>query len=273
MAVIALAGGLGAPGATTTAMALLLTWPLEAGHRVVLAECDPDGGAILPGALQGTLGGTHGLRNLALAARQGQLGEAFWRQLVDVTDAGTRDRLVLPGLYDPAHASSMSPVWKPLSAMFAGIEAHAHDVLVDLGRRGAFGPSQVLAQSADVVLLVARNSLRGLQSAEVRLAALREQLGTATEVRLLLVDGGPFPAAEVQRQLQAEVVAVLPWRPREAAVLSDGAEQPRKFELSELMRAARSATTRIRQLVATRRARLSVPARGSLEERTVTGAR
>ncbi|MEU6346239.1 hypothetical protein ABZ883_35410 [Streptomyces sp. NPDC046977] len=273
MAVIALAGGLGAPGATTTAMALLLTWPLEAGHRVVLAECDPDGGAILPGALQGTLSGSHGLRNLALAARQGQLQEAFWRQLVDVTDARTRDRLVLPGLYDPAHASSMGPVWKPLSAMFAGIEAHAHDVLVDLGRRGAFGPSQVLAQRADVVLLVARNGLRGLQSAEVRLAALREQLGTTTEVRLLLVDGGPFPAAEVQRQLQAQVVGVLPWRPREAAVLSDGAEQPRKFELSELMRSARSATTRIRQLVATRRARLSVPARGSLEERTETGAR
>ncbi|MFJ9080098.1 hypothetical protein ACIRO3_33420 [Streptomyces sp. NPDC102278] len=117
-------------------MALLMGWPLAQGHRVVLAEADPDGGAILPGALQGTLDNTHGLRNLAVAARQQQLAEAFWRQLVDVTDAETRDRLVLPGLYDPAHASAMEPVWRPLAALFAGIEEHGHDVLVDLGRRG-----------------------------------------------------------------------------------------------------------------------------------------
>ena len=109
MTVVALAGGLGAPGVTTAAMALLMTWPMLPEHRVVLAEADPDGGAILPGALQGTLDNSHGLRNLAVAARQGQLSEAFWRQLVDITDAGTRDRLVLPGLYDPAHASAMEP--------------------------------------------------------------------------------------------------------------------------------------------------------------------
>lgn len=252
-------------------MALLLAWPLEAGHRVVLAECDPDGGAILPGAFQGTLGATHGLRNLALAGRQGQLGEAFWRQLVDVTDAGSRDRLVLPGLYDPAHASSMGPVWEQLAAMFAGIEAHRHDVLVDLGRRGAFGSSQVLAQRADVVLLVARNTLRGLQGAQVRLLALREQLGSAVEIGLVLIDCGPFVKEEVQRQLQVEVVATLPWRPGEAAVLSDGAPQPRKFEACELMRGVRSATTRLRQLVATRRARLGPPGAGS--GKAVAGAR
>ncbi|MET7621943.1 hypothetical protein [Streptomyces sp. NPDC005408] len=263
MAVIALAGGLGAPGVTTTAMALLLTWPLEAGHRVVLAECDPDGGAILSGALQGTLGNTHGLRNLALAGRQNQLGEAFWRQLVDVTDASSKDRLVLPGLYDPAHASSMGPVWEPLAHLFRGVENHQHDVLVDLGRRGASGPSAVLAQRADVVLMVARNTLRGLQSAQVRLTAMREQLGSAAEIGLVLIDRGPFPKEEVQKHLQTEVVATLPWRPGEAEVLSDGADQPRKFETCELMRAARSATTRLQQQVAMRRARLGSPAQAA----------
>lgn len=270
MAVVALAGGLGAPGVTTTAMALLLTWPLKTGHRVVLAECDPDGGAILPGALQGTLGSTHGMRNLALAGRQNQLGEAFWRQLVDVTDAGTRDRLVLPGLYDPAHASSMGPVWDQLAQLFAGVEEHSHDVLVDLGRRGAVGPSGVLAQRADVVLMVARNTLRSLQSAEVRLSALREQVGNAPEIGLVLVDRGQFPKEEVQKHLQVNVVATMPWRPGEAEVLSDGASQPRKFESSELMRGARSATEKVQQMIAARRTRLGPPGRSG---RAVAGAR
>ncbi|NUS15643.1 MAG: hypothetical protein HOY69_30330 [Streptomyces sp.] len=259
MAVIALAGGLGAPGVTTTAMALLLTWPLDPGHRVILAECDPDGGSILPGALQGTLDNSRGLRNLGVAGRQGQLNEAFWRQLIDITDAGSKDRLVLPGLYDPAHASSLAPVWEQLGKLFAGIEQHQHDVIVDLGRRGATGASSVLAQRADVVLMVARNTLRGLQSTQVRLAALREQLGGAGQIGLVLVDAGPFSRDEVQRTLQTEVVAVLPWQPEQAAVLSDGAEQPRRFEAGELMRATRTATTRVRQLIATRRARLGQP--------------
>ncbi|MEV7297144.1 hypothetical protein AB0N79_36835 [Streptomyces microflavus] len=266
MAVIALAGGLGSPGVTTTAMALLLTWPLETGHRVVLAECDPDGGAILPGALQGTLGNTHGLRNLALAGRQNQLAEAFWRQLVDVTDAGSRDRLVLPGLYDPTHASSMGAVWDQLAHLFTGVEKHQHDVLVDLGRRGAIGPSSVLAQRADVVLMVARNTLRGLQSAQVRLAAMREHLGPGAEIGLLLVDRGPFVKDEVAKHLGAPVVATLPWRPVEAEVLSDGAPQPRKFETSELMRAARSATGPVRDLVQARRSRLGTPGRAAGQE-------
>ncbi|MFF4323791.1 hypothetical protein [Streptomyces sp. NPDC001568] len=269
MTVIALAGGLGAPGVTTTAMALLLTWPMPEGHRVILAEADPDGGAILPGALQGTLDNSHGLRNLAVASRQGQLGDAFWRQLVDITDAETRDRLVLPGLYDPAHASAMEPVWRPLAALFAGIEEHGHDVLIDLGRRGATGPSGVLAQRADVVLLVARNTLRSLQSAQVRLKALREQLGAGADIGLLLVDEGPFSKDEVRKRLEVEVVAVMPWRPKEAAVLSDGAEQPRRFEASPFMRSARSAAVRVQEMVAIRRARLAPPTEG----RAVTGAR
>ncbi|MGW7317915.1 hypothetical protein [Streptomyces sp. NPDC054865] len=269
MTVIALAGGLGAPGVTTTAMALLLTWPMPEGHRVLLAEADPDGGAILPGALQGTLDNSHGLRNLAVASRQGQLGEAFWRQLVDVTDAETRDRLVLPGLYDPAHASAMEPVWRPLAGLFAGIEEHRHDVLVDLGRRGAFAASGVLAQRADVVLFVARNTLRSLQSTQVRLNTLREQLGAGADVAVILVDEGPFSKDEVRKQLGVEVVAVMPWRPKEAAVLSDGAEQPRRFEATPFMRSARSAAVRVQEMVAIRRSRLAPPTAG----RGVPGAR
>ncbi|MFJ4649283.1 hypothetical protein ACIP6Q_38080 [Streptomyces bobili] len=259
MAVIALAGCSGAPGVTTSALALLLSWPLEPGRRMILAECDPDGSAVLHGLLQGTLGDRYGLRNLSVAARQGELGDAFFRQLIDLSSderrkESSRDRLLLPGITDPAQAVSLGSVWKALGVIFRGIEAeHGHDVLIDLGRRGAFGPSGVLAEKADAVFVVVRNTLRCLQAAEGRVRALEERVG---DVSVLMINEGPYPAGEVQRVLQVPVVATLPYAPKDARVLSDGAEQPRHFTKSPLMKAARTAGTLLVQRAALRRARL-----------------
>ncbi|TVZ84779.1 hypothetical protein [Streptomyces sp. BK340] len=273
MAVIALAGCSGAPGVTTSALALLLSWPLEPGRRMVLAECDPDGGAVLHGLLQGTLGDRYGMRNLSVAARKGEFGDAFWRQLIDLSsDDGKqdspRDRLLLPGITDPAQAASLGSVWKSLAVIFRGIEVeHGHDVLIDLGRRGAFGPCGVLAEQADAVVVVVRNTLRCLQAAQARVSALEERVG---EVGLMVIDEGPYPAGEVQRVLQAPVVATLPCAPKEARVLSDGAEQPRHFTKSPLMKAARTASALLVQRAAVRRARLDP--RGAFAAGEVTRA-
>ncbi|MEU5044541.1 hypothetical protein [Streptomyces griseorubiginosus] len=259
MAVIALAGCSGAPGVTTSALALLLSWPLDPGRRMILAECDPDGGAVLHGLLQGSLGDRYGLRNLSVAARKNEFSDAFWRQLIDLSSEdgkqeSPRDRLLLPGLTDPAQAASLGSVWKILAQMFRGIDAQTqHDVLIDLGRRGGSGPSGVLAEQADAVFVVVRNTLRCLQAAEGRVRTLEERVG---DVGVLLVDEGPYPAGEVQRVLQVPVVATLPYTPKDAQVLSDGAEQPRHFTKSSLMRSARIAGTVLVQRAALRRARL-----------------
>ncbi|MFF1628224.1 hypothetical protein [Streptomyces sp. NPDC058272] len=259
MAVIALAGCSGAPGVTTSALALLLSWPLEAGRRMILAECDPDGGAVLHGLLQGTLGDRYGLRNLSVAARKGEFSDAFWRQLIDLssedgTQESPRDRLLLPGITDPAQSASLTSVWKVLAQMFRGIESESgHDVLVDLGRRGAYGPSGVLAEQADAVFVVVRNTLRCLQAAEGRVRSLEERVG---DVSVLMINEGPYPAGEVQRVLQVPAVATLPYAPDDARVLSDGAEQPRRFAKSLLMKAARTSSTLLVQRAAMRRARL-----------------
>ncbi|MEU6260442.1 hypothetical protein [Streptomyces sp. NPDC047043] len=259
MAVIALAGCSGAPGVTTSALALLLSWPLEAGRRMILAECDPDGGAVLHGLLQGTLGDRYGLRNLSVAARKGEFSDAFWRQLIDLSSENgkqqsPRDRLLLPGITDPGQAASLGSVWKVLAQMFRGIEAEAgHDVLIDLGRRGAYGPSGVLAERADATFVVVRNTLRCLQAAEGRVRALEERVG---DVSVLLIEEGPYPAGEVQRVLQVPVIATLPYARDDARVLSDGAEQPRRFTRSPLMKAARTSSTLLLQRAALRRARL-----------------
>ncbi|MFD9483615.1 hypothetical protein ACFWBX_06345 [Streptomyces sp. NPDC059991] len=275
MAVIALAGCSGAPGVTTTGLALLLSWPLEAGRRMILAECDPDGGAVLHGLLQGTLGDRYGLRTLSVAARTGEFSDAFWRQLIDLSNAdgrqeSPRDRLLLPGITDPAQAAGLQPVWTILAEMFRGIESESgHDVLIDLGRRGAYGPSGVLAEQADATVVVARNTLRGLHAAQGRVRALREHVG---DVTVLMINEGPYPAGEVQRVLQVPVIATLPYAPDEARVLSDGAEAPSRFTRAALMKAARTSSPLLTQRAALRQARLN-PRGSRAKDGEVTHAR
>ncbi|MFI1400940.1 hypothetical protein [Streptomyces sp. NPDC020681] len=267
MAVIALVGLPGAPGTTTTALALLRVWPLEGGWRMVLAECDPDGGAVLPGALSGRIAADRGLPNLAVSTRtQGQeLVASFWTQLMAVgNSAGDHSRLLLPGLAHPSQASSLTPVWNQLADLFTGIEKHQHDVIVDLGRSGAFGPSSVLAARADAVVLVVRGTLRSIHAAKARIDMLRSLLDDADgregdPLAVLLITEGTYGPREVEKELRTPVVATLPHRPKEAAVLSDGSPEGRGFTDGELMRAARTAADGIQQHAARRRARVTAP--------------
>ncbi|MFE0462794.1 hypothetical protein ACFW1A_26425 [Kitasatospora sp. NPDC058965] len=258
MAVIAVTGGTGAPGATTSALALLLAWPLPAGRKLILVECDPDGGAALAGALEGRVEAVYGLRNLAVADRRGMLAEAIWDQLIDVSPKGQGQRLLLPGLTDPAQAVGLAYTWEPLVEALHALEPAGYDVLLDLGRNGATGTGAVLARRADAVVATVRSTLRGLSSARPRLAALREDLesaGTGADgLGILMVAEGPYPAADVTRQLGLPVLGVLPFAPRTARVLSDGGDSTdRRFLRSELMRTARTAADRIQEVVARRR--------------------
>ena len=202
MSVLALVGATGAPGVTTSALALLRTWPLEAGRRLVLAECDPDGGAILAGALEGRLPADRGLRNLAVASRTQEFSDAVWSQLSalrdehdDVEEPGRR--LLLPGLTDPAQAVSMASTWARLSDEFAAMHERGIDVLVDLGRGGAFGLGAVLALRADLVVMVVRGTMRSVDASKSRVGALRRAMAGAEgrggrRLAALLIAQGPY---------------------------------------------------------------------------------
>ncbi len=63
MSMYALVSSGGAAGVTTTALALALTWP----QPVIVAECDPAGGAILAGLFAGHLPAPRGLLGVASA--------------------------------------------------------------------------------------------------------------------------------------------------------------------------------------------------------------
>ncbi len=217
---------------------------------------------MLAGALEGRVEAVYGLRNLAVADRRGLLAQTIWEQLIDLSPEGEAERLLLPGLTDPTQAPGLAYTWEPLAELLHGIEQQGYDVIVDLGRSGATGASAVLARRADVVVATVRTTLRGLSSIRPRLSALAEDLASggtgADALGLLLVAEGPYPRAEVARELGLPVLGVLPYATRTAKVLSDGGDTTdRRFVRSELMRTARSAADEVQLLVRRRRQRLA----------------
>ncbi|PWV74021.1 hypothetical protein SAMN05421630_110196 [Prauserella marina] len=73
---VTIVSGKGSPGATTTIAALASTWPTP----VVLADCDPAGGDLVPGWLgqwlvTGTIRRDRGLLSYATATRHAPAGD------------------------------------------------------------------------------------------------------------------------------------------------------------------------------------------------------
>jgi hypothetical protein len=257
VAVIALVSAKGSPGVTTAALACTLSWH----HRVVLAECDPAGGSVLAGYLGGALDGPRGIGELAVGElRDGSLEAAFWSQLVDL-DAPRRERLLLPGVIDPAQAGSVSPLWQRFADFFTGLDrgSPAYDVIVDCGRLHAVGPPWPILRAATVVLVVTAAHLPDLSSARATVRAIERDFADHRvppgSLRLLLVGNG-HSRGEVSKALRLPVIAQLPHDPRTAEVLSHGGTvrggRP-------LMRAAGALEVPVRALVDRRRARLSWP--------------
>lgn len=272
MAVLALTSAKGAPGVSTTALAMTLLWPRAA----LLAECDPAGSSVLAGYLRGTVDHTRGLLGLALAQRHDDLERALWSQTVLLTSAGNGagqsgpavpgQRWLLPGLSDAAQAPSTAPLWGPLGSLLSSLERAGTDVLVDAGRLGAAHAPTPLLRQANLVLLVMGTSLPAVAAARSRLAVLREQLavsatdGGASGLALLLVgQGRPYTAREITGALGVPVLACLPWDPASAEVLSAGAAPSRRFDNSALVRSTRAAISASQDLIARRRDRLAPP--------------
>ncbi len=113
MSLIAVLGTKGAPGATTTALALTMTWPLTpaetppaaAQARVSLVDADLAGSGIAAGYLRGAVPNGASLVSVAI---RGALSGAVLPEMVALDDEGRRG--VLLGVHDPAQATSVAPV-------------------------------------------------------------------------------------------------------------------------------------------------------------------
>ncbi len=149
MALISIAADKGAPGVTTTALALAAVWP----RPVLLAECDPAGGDLvyrLPGVSGEPLDPRRGLLSLAVAARRGGQPGQVWEHAQKLY--GGLDALL--GVTNAEQGSGLHLLWGPLGKLLAGLgEA---DVIADCGRLGTDGPQYDLLAESTAVVLVTR---------------------------------------------------------------------------------------------------------------------
>ena len=149
MALISIAADKGAPGVTTTALALAAVWP----RPVLLAECDPAGGDLVyrfPGVNGEPLDPRRGLLSLAVAARRGGQPGQVWEHTQKLH--GGLD--VLIGVTNAEQGGGLHLLWGPLGKLLAGLGDA--DVIADCGRLGAEGPHYDLLAESTAVMLVTK---------------------------------------------------------------------------------------------------------------------
>ncbi|MBD5830605.1 hypothetical protein AWH69_04020 [Janibacter melonis] len=259
MAVITLFSASGAPGVTSTALGMALAWR----RPVYLVDADATGSpAVLAGYLQGQATHDRGLVELAVANRMGNLNSAIATVAMEIP--GSKVSFV-PGVRSHQQAASLVNLWEPLTGVLRGMERRGTDVIIDAGRIGVAHSAQPLVRSADLSLLVVRSDLPAVAGARSWARAVREQMasnGTEDGLGLVLVGPGrPYGAREIRKVLGLPVVAEIPWEPRDAAVLSTGAQPGKKYASGALQRALATAVSSAQGVIATNRQRLNAAPR------------
>jgi hypothetical protein len=268
MPMIALTSSRGAPGVTTTALALALVWP----RPTVLVEADASGSSSVgAGYFRGSLDPRRGLINFAVDHRAGVLSpDSIREQAVPLTDDDTR--LLVPGLATADQAGSMTlDLWERLAGVLRALERAGTDVIVDAGRLGTVGGPDPLLRHAHVVLLVMRTSLDAVVSARARAGVLRALLADSAAgpdgLGVLLVgEGRPYRSAEVAKAVGLPVVATVSHDELNAQVLSHGTPRGRRFDICPLVRSARSAADEILRSATTRADHLAPPVTEEVKE-------
>lgn len=244
---IAVASGKGAPGASSTALALALTWP----RPVLLVECDPRGGDLLWGFGQGRFAAGRGLLNLWVAARgAASMSDALWSATVELGE----NRWALSGLDESRQSGSVE--WSVLARALTQVP-DGIDVIADCGVVPALRAPSAVWTAADLVLLATRSSLRATHSAINAGTLLRADLtssgfGPDRLGAVVIGAGRPYPMGQVRAALEstAPVLGELPWAPAAAATLSDGAAAGREYR--KLMAASQSLAATLHEAVSAR---------------------
>ncbi|WP_344732014.1 hypothetical protein [Spinactinospora alkalitolerans] len=240
----------GAPGATTSTLAMSMTWP----RPVLMIEADPAGGDLQSGFLQGVDVGQRNLLQLARTVRHGITAVDIARQCLSL-DPPETTHLVLPGLPSPFQGASLAPMWDPLLEAASQfwvrnpIWSTPVDVVVDCGRLDHPHMPWRLVEAADLVVLVFRSTLTSITVAKPWADHVRGRLeqadGRPDALAGLVITEGSYSAAEIRRT-GIDVVATLPHDPAAARVLTERTHVPRGFHRSQFVRSARSAAEALR---------------------------
>jgi hypothetical protein len=216
-----------------------MAWP----GKVVLAECDRSGGAVLAGLWGGSVcADQRGLLYLALDAQQQtgrETGAAVWDHVLPLDDGA--ERYVLPGVTDPVQSRQLAPFWPALTAGLLMADA---DVIADAGRFDGDAELGPLLAAATRIATVIEPVIRQVVAARPRLTHLSQY---QAPVSLVTIGHGPFGGDGprlVADALSTPLLYELPDDKTAARVLSCGAAPRRDWTRSPLMRAA-SAAARI----------------------------
>lgn len=248
MALYVLTSASGSPGVSTVATGLAYNWP----RPVLLIDADPTGSSpLLAGHFRGELEPGPGLIDLAVAAAEGHLDEAFPTAITKLPNSDVR---FLAGIRSHEQAHSLRSLWPQLLDVLRRLDEAGHDVIVDAGRLGLVGCPHDLIDRADVVVLVTRNSLVSLAGARSWAANLRTRFGEhggVSRLGLLIVNDVPrrvqaYSAGQVARALQLPVIATVPHDRDAAEVYSHGAPRLKNFNTSSLVKAYAAAAEALR---------------------------
>lgn len=265
MAVIVLASPVGAPGVTTTALALTEQWPghclmVDTGHQLSV-EAGVFGGRLKPAT---------NLLNIVEAARISEVKQVIWEmaepfQLEGVPAPAGLTRKVLPGLPTGAAVRSLEGVWPTIAAGLRDLGGVGIDVIVDVGRIPPAGINPSLIDASDRILLMVDPTLSTLVRSASAAAHLRhqlEQISAPSRGGVLCIRPARSRRANVIRHTDRQVAAALKlpvvgdlaWDPAGAEVFAHHASPSTRRRSGGLVTSSKHLAKQLHEQVYGRRA-------------------
>jgi hypothetical protein len=199
MGLIAIGSLNGAPGVTTTALALAATWP-EAPLPTVV-ECDPSGGDI---AARWRLRSRPGLTDVAAAAAEFGASdpEALEEGVQTIEVCGAQLRVVCAAPGGAGVRSALPTIAAPGAKVLNRPDAWT---ITDLGRLDWGSVSWPLVAAADATLLVVEGSLAGVAHLRSRISDVRQAEALGARLAVAVAPGEYAPVEVADLLLAADV--------------------------------------------------------------------
>lgn len=238
MSTILLLSYSGAPGVSTAAMALTMTWPRSS----LLIEADVTRySAAMPGYLRASVPHSIELGELSvMSSTTGSLDiNQLWSQTLSLAvdrQASTIDRRLLPGFSNPNAAAGMDRLWGQLAAAAGSLDSGGYDTIIDAGRWLPNDPRAALLDTVDMVVVLMRPTLPDVIAAHRPIDQLRARLaaqGRENRITIFLTQipaGARMTSSEIHKALGVAPLGTIAWDPRAASVFSDGERLAKRVE-------------------------------------------
>lgn len=256
MAIVSLTSAKGAPGVTTSALALALAWP----RPCLLLEADMAGSSsILAGYFQGDTRQDRGLIDLAEASRRGDLTEGLHAASIPLENSQAR---FIPGLRATSQSATMLRLWEPIAAVLRSLGDAGTDVIVDAGRVSTVASPKPLLRESDLTLLVLRSDMPSIAGARALIGGMRDDLtargaGPDAVSALMVGEGRPYPRSQTASLLRIVMPFSIAWDPKNAEVLTYGTKPEKRWQSSRFVRSTHTCASQVDQFIQSRNALLT----------------